>query len=387
MRKTFTIIILFFVFIFFGCSCLKVATVKECNPVKGNSGFYFLPRTVFKIEIEVTKRTTQKGPYSDFAEKYLGIKNVQDNDNIEYFISGINIFTFAEPDSNRLYIVKTGKKSILDKINLRNDGLLLSVNGRIKGNPVSAGNTGFNNISSDEGKMSVYYNMSIKKYFSNKTDTSFKLVKRDSLFVNVPVLNNKIINKSFADKAEEMANAILNIREERLSLLSGDNNSFPDGGATKQIFEEFDKLENEYLSLFTGKTSETLIKKTFYFVPDKENSGKMNTLTFFSKKSGLSGTNLSGSNPISIIIDQQGLTNSIQNFNNSSKKKNFDGLFYIIPDLALIRIFEDKEAIYNEKIMIPQLGTVNLLPEKILKKKNVRILFYPELGSLKSIDY
>ena len=387
MKNVLRILIAFIPLLFIGCSSVKVINIKDCKKDIDNYLIYYLPKTVIKVEIDATQKIIKKGIYSDYAEKYLGIKDVTDDDKIEWYLTDININTLSEADSNQVYLLKARNKSIANNINLSNDGVLLSINQA--NNEINTINDETDkNISYVNNNEIAFTNLSVNKYFANVSDTSYKVVKRDSVFIKVPVLSNKVIGKTFENKAEEIANTILDLREERISLISGDYNTFPDGNAMKQLIEESYKLEAEYLSLFIGKTYEVKNKYTFYFIPDSCNIKKINTLCFFSKNNGIVSNNLSGCYPIIIQISEQGITNSIENFKikPGKKKKNNNGIYYRIPDIAIVNIYDDNQIIASKKILISQLGTINLLPGKLLKNKKKTIQFYPASGALKSIN-
>ena len=62
--------------------------------------FYSLPRTVVKIEVKIDRIENYKGPYADFALRFLGLKNVVTANSIDYKISDITIIVL--PSRNLL---------------------------------------------------------------------------------------------------------------------------------------------------------------------------------------------------------------------------------------------------------------------------------------------
>ena len=91
--------------------------------------FYALPRTVVNIDVTIDRIENYKGPYADYALRYLGLKNVVMNNSVEYVISGITITTSPEPDPEQYYFVETGAKLAKGEkaglISLSDAGLIL----------------------------------------------------------------------------------------------------------------------------------------------------------------------------------------------------------------------------------------------------------------------
>lgn len=367
------------------CTTLKVYNVKDINEEVKGSHIYYLPKTVIKVEIETTKKITKKGPYSDYAEKFLGIKYATDNDIIEYSISDININSFAEPDSNQIYLINTNNNNIVKNINLSNDGILLSFNEPL--NNINSFDNSFDKyINFKDNNKLFFTNLSTKKYVYNVIDTSYKVVKRDSIFIRVPVISNKTVNKTIEDKAEEIANIIIDLREEKISLISGDYTTVPQGNALKELFEESNRLQEEYLALFVGKSYVVKSKSYFYIIPDSNNINNIDTICFFSNREGISSDNLSKNNPITIQISKQGITNPISKYQiKYNKDKSNNGIFYRIPDIAEVILSNDNNTIASKKMLIAQYGIINMLPAKLFKNCKTAIQFYPATGALNSI--
>ena len=61
-------------FILSSCSPqINVSKSQQYHKASEKKGFYYaLPRTFIKIDVVVNKTEQIKGPYAEFAEKYLG---------------------------------------------------------------------------------------------------------------------------------------------------------------------------------------------------------------------------------------------------------------------------------------------------------------------------
>ena len=90
---------------------INVLRIDNNAPPPTKDGiFYSLPRTVVKIDVKIDRIENYKGPYADFALRFLGLKNVVETNAIDYKISDISITTYTEPDPDQYYFVELGDK-------------------------------------------------------------------------------------------------------------------------------------------------------------------------------------------------------------------------------------------------------------------------------------
>ena len=86
---------------------------------------YALPLNTVCVEIMVDKTETTKGPFSDFAAKYLGLHDVGKTDVTRYAIRKAEINIMAEPDPEQVYFIEFNKKSKAEIIlALSDDGII-----------------------------------------------------------------------------------------------------------------------------------------------------------------------------------------------------------------------------------------------------------------------
>ena len=144
------------------------------------------------------------------------------------------------------------------------------------------------------------------------------------------------------------------------------------------MVEELKALENEYLSMFVGKTNTETLTKTFYVIPNEgENSvviGKFsNTEGFSATKTGevvrINFTDLSKSSVINNLS-----TDEIQNTTYTNK------LFYRNPANVTMQVTCGDKVFYENRLKISQLGNVILLP-----MNKMRLVFDTNTGQVLSI--
>ncbi|MBP5758860.1 MAG: DUF4831 family protein [Bacteroidales bacterium] len=106
-----------------GCS-YKVTQVKgrPSQDLKGGI-FYSLPKTKIRVAVTFEYTNFELAPYSDYAEKYLGIEV---DDSRAWNIAEVDISAVAEPDPDYFYYVEPRNSDISVQVSPK--GLLKSVN-------------------------------------------------------------------------------------------------------------------------------------------------------------------------------------------------------------------------------------------------------------------
>ena len=347
---------------------------------------YALPKTVLRVEVEATRVELQPGPYGAFASKYLGILNVPKHDSVSWIISDIKINSYAEPDPDHYYFIESDKPIQSDLLHLTEQGIIVSANCNVE-------------HKSSESSTDLFLNQAFSKPIelsqlpvmdaqTERIDTTYRTIFTDSSFMRIPVMRRQQVNKSLEEKAKEIAELILELREEKVALLTGDIDEFPDGEALRTILEEFEQIEQQYLPLFTGTRSEQVFRSVYEFTPTFNNQDSKNILFRFSNQKGvLSNTDLSGK-PIMVDVKNQDYTTNFAAFlqHKDTLVEEPKGLFYRIPDEAVVQILNDSKVIATHKLQIAQYGKVDALPFRFLNNQKQQIEFYPETGALKKIE-
>ncbi len=104
------------------------------------------------------------------------------------------------------------------------------------------------------------------------------------MFIRVPYLVQKKNGMNLEEEAREAADRLLELREGRHMILTGETNVFPQDGAA---INEINRLEREYMALFAGKTWSETRHFRFWLTPDPTMEGKKTTLFSFSETRGV----------------------------------------------------------------------------------------------------
>jgi hypothetical protein len=317
---------------------IKVSTLQNTTNL-ANGIVYSLPQTVISIKVDVSKKVVIPGPYADYAQKYLGIANAPTKEFEGYSISSISIGSFSETDPNALYTADLNGKSLFDFFKMTNAGIVIPV-GDFK-----TLTTTNNDILKDNQININYSDLSIDPFIAEEKTTFYSKVQRDSSFVRVPVQKSMIIQKNTEEKAKEASDFIFSLRKKRLEFMTIDVDHPLDGEALKAMFAEISRLENEYLSLFIGKSYTETISKTILYTPSKPEGESSIAFRYSTSKGVVSANDLSG-NPILIEIEPEPIPESYNTFFNSvtvnSEKNKFDMVYYRIPVNALVKFTDGK---------------------------------------------
>lgn len=369
-----------FVLAFFSCKTTSETRVSKIDGLMSqpeNGIIYALPKTTLRFTVEALRTDIIPGPYYNYAEKYLGMDDVPEEEYSDWQISNIIIDSYNEVDPDQFYILEPEGKMTFNLFKLIENGNILPVNMRAKQEFI-------NDFYGDDdpGKEVVFTDLSVKKYIGEEKVTYYKRVQRDSLFAKVPVVKTQSVTKTFEDKAEEAANFIFMIREKRFELLTGMADFYPEGKSLEVAINELNNLESEYLSLFMGKKFESTYRATFEFSPEEKDLNQPYILFRYSDERGVLPSNDLRGRPV--IVEVKKLNNTknldflIADQINREGTNYKNKLFYRIPDQALIQVVDGNKLLAKRKLSIEQLGTVGQLPSMFLMDDEKFIQFYRE---------
>ena len=153
---------------------------------------------------------------------------------------------------------------------------------------------------------------------------------------------------------------MLELREGRHLILTGEANVFPQD---KAAIDEINRLENEYISLFTGKSTSEIRTFKFFFIPEKGMESRPVILFRFSPEDGvLDPTDLSG-RPVAVELFSTGKVDRINLLeDNASQSERYDRLYYRIPEVVDIKVTDGRSTLGSSRQLIYQFGKVVTLP-------------------------
>ena len=255
---------------------------------------YSLPSTVLVLEVEAVRENVYAGPYAAYAEKYLGI-TVPQEDKQTYCLKSIKMTPLVEPDNSCRYSVNVPKGE-LDASFLKLSSMGL----------ISFADATFPNETEWRFPLADKADFAGKGLSSNLVSASATLYRNNkySKFDKMLVHQDVLVEKSLEKKAAEMAQKILDIREERYKIVIGDTDATYSGEALKAAIDELTRLEKEYLTLFVGYKTSQIQKAYFDVVPKAGEQQKYIAFRLSDTEGLVPADNLSGKPILMEIVPQ-----------------------------------------------------------------------------------
>ncbi len=350
------------------CSCLSKKAMlapktvilplgDKVNLTEG-SLIYSLPMTVFSVQIEMERTIEKPGPYARYAGDLLGIRNVITQESESWAIRGIKVNSYEELDPSQFYVIESNTLFQTNALNLRKAGLILDIN------PDIYKNTGGRIVSKESDiDQTELRDLGANEYYITQRDTAYRVVKMDTTFIKIPYLVEKKKQLSMDQLAEKAAKLLLELREGKHMILTGEANVFPQSEAA---INEINRLDAEYTALFAGKIWKEIKIFTYTVIPQKEMTGKQVELLRFSEVTGPAGVSEKGGKQVVVEFNPVQKTKELiiktKQQPEVTAEKKYDKLFYRVPDIVNMKITMGTEIFYNDRKLIYQFGEVIPLP-------------------------
>ena len=346
-----------------GCTTVKEVPVKVKTQVLplGDSArlydgslVYALPQTVLDFKVIAEKTVRKAGPYHQYASELLGLRDVIENDQVVWKLKSVEINSVNELDPDEFYLMKSDGLIETNALKMTNAGLIMDVNPAV----YNKRNFDNRNYSGDEDQL-VYRDMGSDVYYDVEQDTAYKVVNVDTAFVRIPYVLEKRRQLSLAEQAENTARILLELREGRHLILTGEATVFPQDRAA---VDEIKRLEDQYISLFAGKSYSRDIEFDFSFVPEENMKNKPVVVFRFSPEKGVLDRNDLSGRPVVAEMMSERKMKGINISGDSISSGNYDRIIYRIPEIVDIRITDGKRNLGGKRQLIYQFGEKAALP-------------------------
>jgi len=374
-------------------SCLLVSngvfSQETENIIQTDAFFYALPENYFEVKVRVKKETFYKGPLADYAGEITGISSTIKENKVQYKILSITLQEYTRADKNQLYkLKKTCKRHYFKYLSSG----LLSMERK------ASSNSSKGEASSPSGHREVYipnYEKEVVNRFPiysadaviEKYDTTYTYEEVDSLLVQVPHVTRSLVIKPTKRQAEEAMENLEKIREVRWLLISGDHEV--DYSQLELMLAELQKMENDYLTLFSGMLETEEKEYTFMVYPTQKMALFSLPLFRFSTMDGITEKEI-GTSSYSLnfksLESQNELIKKVTTDSEKQKKKlNNSGttICYRLSQIYTITLIENgKQSQVFGEYPVAQLGEVLSLPKKVK-----RFQLDPFTGGLKFVKF
>ena len=325
---------------------------------------FYLPKIELHLTIILEKHTFIASEFDKkIVEKFLpGTKRVESKQ-LHYRIKDIKLQSCYIKDENRHFIFKTMDKA---EIFLNDEMVITGIN---INEEFQKCNYEFKKITNIKQKKLFYNKFFIKKNFKTVYDTIYKFVRTDSIVYKKPKIIKRQKEKNENDVVYDLVHYLVKTRKRKFRLISGlDTIRYnPDVFAAK--LKNLDSLENALFNVLNGYTQVTLKSINFDLI---NFTSKTDTLAYFSEKKGFTQTKTG--TPLIVQFEYKKLNNNDNDFETK-------GLPYIIPQKTKVKILLGDTLLYENVILVPQLGQVKYMQGKFDK------VLYGKEGNIKFVSF
>ncbi len=331
------------------------ASAQVLDGVEAPAGaiVYSLPSTTIALKVTAAHEAYQAGPYAQYAQKYLGI-DVKQASGDYYTIKSIEMVPYVEADPQVSAAVNlSGSKSApANFLSLCSQGLVV----------LSDGYTG--KAAQWRFPSAVGAQEFLKGAVSNIDNTSttlYKTVMGAEGLEKVPVKQEQAVVKSLEKKAEETAEMIFILRQKRIDIITGNTDATFSGEAMAATLQEIKRLEEEYMSMFVGKSVWDEQTAVFDVIPKASNKNHMYIAFRISDSQGLVPANNMQGRPI--VLELVAGDEPIAPTSVSEAALNTKGrVAYRKPVTVTARILDGQKVLLQSRVPVYQLGKIQSFP-------------------------
>ena len=380
------------IFILISPCMAQVNVSKVTDPaafMAKEGSFYYLPGTFLQVEVCFDLVEKVRGPYAEYAYKFLGLDSVITVNERYYELKTIRCNPHMGPDPGQLYFAEFLQKQNKDPLELH---LVFAEEGYLAeaalGMELPTQSIDVQVVKTDEEttyRKEQPENL-FRYYATNnqvlKIDTIIKMVTIDTSTFRDISYKRSMIYKTMEERAGEVASAITSVREDRLKLLTGYQEVNYSQGTMEYMDTRLLEIEDAYLSLFKGSCRRESYKVylTYFPVPDK--IGQDEVIGHFSSVTGLTHTGSQTGDPVLIRIESVNASNTVQSQDTDSQSPAGQGFIFRTPQMCQVTITWKDTEMLNQEIPIHQLGIQNRYPSS----SRFYIQLHPLDGSIRQVS-
>lgn len=319
---------------------------------------YFLPKTAMRVVVQVEKTTYTPGDFAKYAERYLRLKDVEQDASVSYKVCNISMTPFGVADTTKCYSVKFNAKNATANIQLADDGTLMAV---------------------------------------NATATA---PEEPNKFVPAPkprevnprqFMSEEILAAgSTAKMAELTALEIYEIRDSKNQLTRGQADFMPkDGEQMRIMLDQLTAQDQALTQLFAGKTVRDTAEHVFIYYPDREVTRQV--LFRLSSKLGLVDADDFSGAPFYVSVTDLHAVPSAAPADGDKKKKKAqpveDGIYVNVPGKIRVDITRGNTPMGSFEMLAGQFGHVELLSGDLFNKRfTTHLTLNPVTGGVAKLE-
>lgn len=341
---------------------------------------YCLPKVVYQVKVKAEAVRYIPGPYAEYAEGKLNMKPEASSVQERWRVASVKVEPVYVPDERAVYrMTAVGDYSAL-MLGLSPEGFLAGI---AAGAPaVKIGEEKMVcRFPEADGRQEVDMTQ-LRTYNPLKEvlDTNYTEQEIDGVMKRIwdPIVRYE--TKTKRDLMEEAVKEIFRIRSERVKLLASDN-EVADGKSLEVILDGFDRMEKDYLSLFMGAETNRSVERIFWCTLDKAEE-QIVVFRFSETEGFVDRKNVSA---VSYALMASRVIVPADNESEQAEASQ-SVIYYRVPAVADVKLMRTGEELQSFRSVVPQLGMIKKFPTDVIAGEGLQLEFYPEYGSLKSIN-
>ena len=330
-----------------------VAASAQTNADPEGYVTYSLPMTTISLDVEAIQETFYAGPYAKYAEKYLGVKpRMKDETTVQ--LTQIKMTPYVEADQSRRYSLNIKKGTLNPSVfSLGSAGLVTFADAEFGNETV------WRFPVRSEGDFS---GKGVSSNLTSESATLYRNEKKESAYSKVSVQQNMVVEKTLEQKAAETANTILELRRQRLQIVTGDTDATYSGEAMGAAINELTRLEQEYMTLFVGYSEYQTQRMKFDVIPEAGRENQMYIAFRISDKNGLvPADDMTGRPVVMEMIPQTFAQPDV-------KKAGAAVVYYRIPAICTVKLKNGADLLLQSRVPVYQLGQESSIPTAVAVK-------------------
>lgn len=320
---------------------------------------YTLPLTGVHVDLTARREVSLRGPYYQYARKYLGESNPVLENSEKWTLTDANVTPFGVADPEVQYLMQLKPGSVAS-VCVADNGMLLAINTEVDAPAAVA--TGDKPTLSSESHI----------------DPSREYLK----YVN----EDFIASQSLAKQAEMLAESLMEVRDARISLTRGTADTMPaDGRQLELMLSSLQQQEAALTAAFTGISYSETYTRGIDAVP--EGDGKTVICRLSDVEGFVDSDDLSGA-PITLTVQE--VTEGALPIDSRGEPKKLpkDAVIYNIPGSATIIVGMGNRNYFSREMQFAQFGVQFGLAPTLFsdRKEPYCAVFNPVTGALVEVS-
>ncbi len=194
-------------------------------------------------------------------------------------------------------------------------------------------------------------------------------------FSSVPLLKGSVGQRSIEMAAARAADQIMDIRQKRYQILTGDTDMSLTGESLRLTLEEFAREEGELLKLFLGYTVSNELEGEFQVLPEAGEKSHLHVAFRISENGLLPAEHLEG-RMVTLELIPQNLPEPVSDEATAPAKKKkaprgfqWETKSEFVPAVCKLKMRDGANVLLQGSVVIPQLGYEHVYEELVAVEK------------------